>query len=232
MEPANDQTFNNLTPVTSTKANRAGAYRAEQQIRKGYSDKSGSFTAPSEAAKDAYEKSSPGMLATWYLGRVATYAGDPAELMSYPISSDFNTVSRQALVETRALATNHGDIEIAQIADHLLQVMDGNTIPVYSGMAGLSMKVDTSKGSVSYVTAADNPPHEPYGAVEYADPGFQADKKKRYPIDTPEHIRAAWSYINQGKNADAYSSEQVAHIKAKIVSAWKAKIDPKGPPSA
>lgn len=61
--------------------------------------------------------------------------------------------------------------------------------------------------------------------VAYADP---ADKK--YPIDTEEHIRAAWSYINMPKNADKVSN--VKEIKARIIAAWKKKIDPKGPPSA
>jgi len=32
--------------------------------------------------------------------------------------------------------------------------------------------------------------HE-YGRVQFADP-----TNHKYPIDTPEHIRAAWSYIN------------------------------------
>ncbi len=73
---------------------------------------------------------------------------------------------------------------------------------------------------------------KPYGDVTYADPGYQADKKKRYPIDTEEHIRAAWSYINKSKNGGEYTSEQRSKIKARIVSAWKRKIDPKGPPSA
>jgi Mu-like prophage I protein/Family of unknown function (DUF6582) len=75
-------------------------------------------------------------------------------------------------------------------------------------------------------------PQKPYGDVDYADPGYQEDKQKRYPIDNEEHIRAAWNYINKGKNAGKYSSEQVSKIKAKIVSAWKAKIDKDGPPSA
>src|SRR6185312_5147778 len=35
----------------------------------------------------------------------------------------------------------------------------------------------------------------PYGDVAYADPGYQSDKKKRYPIDSADHVRAAWSYI-------------------------------------
>jgi intein/homing endonuclease len=33
---------------------------------------------------------------------------------------------------------------------------------------------------------------KPYGNVEYADDGMRSDGKRRYPIDTEEHIRAAW----------------------------------------
>jgi hypothetical protein len=62
---------------------------------------------------------------------------------------------------------------------------------------------------------------KPYGDVTYADPGYQADKKKRYPIDTAKHVRAAWSYINQPDNAKAYSSAQLRRIKSKIKSAAK-----------
>jgi hypothetical protein len=62
---------------------------------------------------------------------------------------------------------------------------------------------------------------EPYGDVTYADPGFQKDGKKRYPLDTEAHVRAAWSYINQEDNASLYSAEQVASVKAKIKAAMK-----------
>lgn len=60
---------------------------------------------------------------------------------------------------------------------------------------------------------------EPYGKVPYADPGYQSDGKKRYPIDTEAHVRAAWSYINQADNARAYSSENLGRVKAKIRAA-------------
>lgn len=73
---------------------------------------------------------------------------------------------------------------------------------------------------------------KPYGDVQYADPGYQDDKKKRYPIDTEAHIRAAWNYINKEKNQAQYSASQVASIKRKIIAAWKSKIDKDGPPSA
>lgn len=62
---------------------------------------------------------------------------------------------------------------------------------------------------------------EPYGDVTYADPGYQKDGKKRYPLDTEEHVRAAWSYINQEGNADIYTAEQLSSIKAKITAAMK-----------
>ncbi len=40
-----------------------------------------------------------------------------------------------------------------------------------------------------------------YGDVEFADP-----TNKKYPIDTPEHVRAGWSYINHSDNASKDSS--------------------------
>ncbi|WP_257016466.1 HK97 family phage prohead protease [Rhodococcus sp. ACS1] len=62
----------------------------------------------------------------------------------------------------------------------------------------------------------------PHGDVEYADPdGYQSDGKARYPIDTKEHVKAAWSYINQKANAAKYTPEQLAKIKARIVAAAK-----------
>ena len=62
---------------------------------------------------------------------------------------------------------------------------------------------------------------EPYGDVKYADPGYQKDGKKRYPIDTKEHVVAAWDYINKGSNADKYSSGDLAKVKSAIKSAAK-----------
>ncbi len=62
---------------------------------------------------------------------------------------------------------------------------------------------------------------EPYGSVKYADPGYQKDKVKRYPLDSEAHCRAAWSYINMPKNAAKYTSEQVKAIKGRIKAAAK-----------
>jgi HK97 family phage prohead protease len=60
---------------------------------------------------------------------------------------------------------------------------------------------------------------KPYGDVPYADPGYQDDGKKRYPVDNEKHAKAAWSYINKAKNAARYTAQQLAKIKAKIKSA-------------
>ena len=55
-----------------------------------------------------------------------------------------------------------------------------------------------------------------YGDVEFADP-----TNKKYPIDTPEHIRAAHSYINHKDNAAKYSADEVKTIKERINRAAK-----------
>ena len=59
---------------------------------------------------------------------------------------------------------------------------------------------------------------KPYGDVTYADP-----KNGKYPIDTEEHIRAAWSYINMPKNASAYPLNGVtlSEVKDRIRAAMK-----------
>ncbi len=55
-----------------------------------------------------------------------------------------------------------------------------------------------------------------YGQVEFADP-----VNNKYPIDTEEHVRAAWSYINHKDNAAKYKADEVEQIKSKIKRAAK-----------
>lgn len=55
----------------------------------------------------------------------------------------------------------------------------------------------------------------------YADPGYQDDKAKRYPIDTKAHAKAAWSYIDQAKQAKNYTAAQLKRIKGRIKAALK-----------
>jgi len=70
------------------------------------------------------------------------------------------------------------------------------------------------------------------GKGKYGDVDFADEKNKKYPIDTEDHIRAAWNYINKSANAGKYSADDVKSIKRKIIAAWKRKIDKDGPPSA
>jgi regulator of replication initiation timing len=60
---------------------------------------------------------------------------------------------------------------------------------------------------------------EPYGPVEYADPGLQEDKVKRYPIDTEAHATAAWTYVHQASNAKMYSEDDLVEVRTRISKA-------------
>lgn len=62
-------------------------------------------------------------------------------------------------------------------------------------------------------------PKKPYGDVTYADPGYQKDGQHRYPLDSAAHVRSAWSFINQDKNASLYTAEQLSKIKNRIKAA-------------
>ncbi len=75
----------------------------------------------------------------------------------------------------------------------------------------------------------DTDPKE--GKDKYGDVKFADERNKKYPIDTEEHIRAAWNYINQEKNVAKYSNSDASSIKSKILSAWKSVIGGQ-PPSA
>ena len=66
-----------------------------------------------------------------------------------------------------------------------------------------------------------------YGDVEFAD-----SVNKKYPIDTVEHIRAAWNYFHMPRDYNKYSIEDRKIIEDKIIKACKEKIDLNGPPEA
>jgi hypothetical protein len=55
-----------------------------------------------------------------------------------------------------------------------------------------------------------------YGDVKFADP-----VNNKYPIDTEEHVRAAWSYINHKDNAAEYKKDEVERIKDRVKRAAK-----------
>src|SRR5487761_1637216 len=59
---------------------------------------------------------------------------------------------------------------------------------------------------------------KPYGDVTYADP-----KNGKYPVDTEEHARAAWAYINKAENSAKYPMNGVSlsEVKGRIMAACK-----------
>ena len=58
---------------------------------------------------------------------------------------------------------------------------------------------------------------EKYGDTTFADP-----VNKKYPIDTPGRIKAAWAYIHQPRNAEKYTAKEVRTIKSRVRDAAKA----------
>ncbi len=53
-----------------------------------------------------------------------------------------------------------------------------------------------------------------YGDVDFADP-----TNHKYPIDSADHVRAAWRYIQQAGNASKYDKDEVELIKKRIKGA-------------
>jgi hypothetical protein len=74
---------------------------------------------------------------------------------------------------------------------------------------------------------ADVNPEE--GIREYGDVLFADPVNNKYPIDTPEHIHAAWSYIHHERDAAFYSPEDVACIERRIEAAAAAQGITLGP---
>jgi hypothetical protein len=59
---------------------------------------------------------------------------------------------------------------------------------------------------------------EKYGNTVFADP-----TNKKYPIDTPGRIRAAWAYIHQPRNAAKYTASERRTIMGRIRKAAKSR---------
>ena len=135
---------------------------------------------------------------------VNRYTAEPTEisLVDLPCvpTAQFTVVKADGAEELRKFETTMGDVEA--LAKWVESLPDDQR----EALAKIAKRPD-----VDPKDGADK-----YGNVEYADP-----KNKKYPLDTPKHIKAAWSYIHMPKNAAKYSSEDAAAIKSKIAAAWK-----------
>ncbi len=61
------------------------------------------------------------------------------------------------------------------------------------------------------------------GRRKYGDTAFADTTNRKYPIDTPGRIKAAWAYIHQPVNAAKYSAANVRTMKTRIRRAAKVK---------
>lgn len=82
-----------------------------------------------------------------------------------------------------------------------------------------------------HAVAATDKPKAPYGDVHYCDDGMRADKKKRFPVNTGERAKAAWSYSHHKSIMSKYTSEQLSRLHSCIAAAYK-KFFGEEPPSA
>lgn len=57
-----------------------------------------------------------------------------------------------------------------------------------------------------------------YGPTTFADP-----VNKKYPIDTPGRIKAAWAYIHQPNNVAKYTPGEVRTIRSRVRRAARAR---------
>lgn len=71
-------------------------------------------------------------------------------------------------------------------------------------------------------------PDEMEGGHKSAPKGYPKDKSRyadpvnfKYPIDTEQHARAAWSYIHQERNRKDYSASELEYIESRIKRALK-----------
>jgi len=83
-------------------------------------------------------------------------------------------------------------------------------------LAELRAMADQVELAMARLKDAARNDEKPYGDVDYADP-----KNGKYPIDTKEHVKAAWSFINVPKNQQGYSADELAEIKDRIKGAAK-----------
>lgn len=86
--------------------------------------------------------------------------------------------------------------------------------PAYGSTMGTVTARDAISAARGVAEARDD--NKPYGDVAYAD-----EKNGKYPVDTKEHAKAAWAYVNMPKNAEEYPLNGVtlASVKAKIKAA-------------
>ena len=113
-----------------------------------------------------------------------------------------------------------GHVETTETAtDHQVSGCDGECCEDCEVNAANESVTEKGAPALKSGKPAAAPTKAPSGS--YADPGYQDDKAKRYPIDTKARAKAAWGYINQAKQAKNYTAAQLKRIKGRIKAALK-----------
>jgi hypothetical protein len=154
----------------------------------------------------------------WHMAAAAGYqrADVEADTLQAPVDDDLEDTIMALLDATFTMLEQMGVEVLSLELQHALEAVRAGE-PINDKILAL-LGIDDEDTAMTEA-AADSA--KPYGNVSYADPGYQKDKKKRYPIDTADHVRSAWSYISQSSNASKYSPAQRESIKARIRTAAK-----------
>ena len=211
-------------------------------------DDKGLYVGAKIVDDDAWRKVVEGVYKGFSIGgRVTARDGSDRKVITGLKLTEISVVDRPAnpeamfdcwkLAADPAMASDGGDDEARTLAP--VQIWDcGIAGHRHLAKAEAMRCIGPHGGDIAKLDAEprDSTKPDPAGApdhgVVYADPGYCPDRLKRYPIDSEAHIRAAWAFIHQADNAQHYTSDQLDHIKARIVAAWRAQIDGNGPPAA
>ncbi len=144
-----------------------------------------------------------------------------------------NALSTMAmLIQSELMEDDEDPAHVAMLCDaaHTLVDFIDSELDELEG-ASKDAAHDAGMGPMKAITERDDV-NPKAGIAEYGKVTFADAKNKKYPIDTADHVKAAWNYIAKEANAAKYDPDEVSQIKSKIVSAWKKLIDKAGPPSA
>jgi len=157
------------------------------------------------------------------LGIRRTHVGDPLGAYFHEDKYEVVEACIPQVVRGIAMLPNPADknaliYDVAAGQDDLFGDMSGydNVDPMGMSDEGQSDLPDDAFAVVDAKTEMAGQEPKPYGDVHYADP-----KNGKYPVNTPEHARAAWDYINHPKYAAEYEPGELALVKAHIRAACK-----------
>ena len=154
-----------------------------------------------------------------------TFTGVPAnpnaKILSSKAAKTSGAPAGDAPTDTPPAESDQGDMPAH---DDLVQAIHDASVHLGAGCLEDADTGESDGANKSYnvlirllgeaVLKAAKDPAKPYGDVTYADP-----KNGKYPVDTEEHARAAWSYINMPKNQAGYTSGELSAIKGRIRAA-------------